>query len=408
MPQQGDKGKKRQKPRPPIRAGVMPKKDSMNHQDDFADIAPYHGQQIREAVERLKNSKDFLSSLGEMMYPKWRFISPVIHARLKYELFPALESVYTVKDFQEKITSDFALDKIIENSMDSFTWDGLENIDRDGAYMFFSNHRDIVLDCALLNYTLGRQGYRYAEIAVGDNLLLNQLSTDLFKLNGAVTVKRALAMREKFQESMRLSAYFVHAISVRNRSMWVAQKSGRAKDGLDITSPSIIKMLHMSQKESGISLHGLLDKCRLVPVAISYEYDPCDVNKGRELLTKSMKGAYKKKKYEDLIQILKGLKRYKGNVHLHVGKPIGSDFEDHIAVAAEIDRQIHLNYKLWPSNYMAYDLVEGTDRFSDRCTRSGKKSFLARYEHLTADLVQMVLTSYANPVRMQLKALGED
>ncbi|MCF7942907.1 MAG: 1-acyl-sn-glycerol-3-phosphate acyltransferase [Spirochaetia bacterium] len=374
-------------------------------QEDFTDIAPYEGQQIRDAVERLKTSKSFLDSLGEMMHPKWRFFTPVMRTKLKYDLFPALDSVFTVRDFQSKITSDFALDRIIENSMDSFTWDGLQNLDQNGSYMYFSNHRDIVLDCALLNYTLCRQNYEYAEIAVGDNLLLNQLSTDLFKLNGAVTVKRTLSMRDKFQESRRLSAYFVQAIAERNRSMWVAQKSGRAKDGLDITSPSIIKMLHMSQKDTGITLKNLLDKCPIVPVAVSYEYDPCDINKGRELLTKSLKGAYKKKKYEDLIQILKGLKRYKGRVHLQIGKPIGSDFADHLEVAAEIDRQVHIGYRLWPSNYIAYDIVEKTKRFADKYTKSMKKSFKARYKSLTDDLILMVMHSYANPVKMQLKAL---
>ncbi len=377
----------------------------MKIQDDYADIAPYSGNQVREAVERLKQNKAFLESLGEMTLPTWRFLAPVKRMQLKNDLYPVLDTVNSIKDFQEKITSDFVLDSIIENSMTIFTWDGLDNLEKDGAYLYFSNHRDIVLDCALLNFTLGRQGYKYAEIAVGDNLLLNQLATDLFKLNGAVTVKRSLSLRDKFHESKRLSAYFVDTITKNNRSMWVAQKSGRAKDGMDITSPSIIKMLHMSQKENGMNLKTLLAQCRIVPVAISYEFDPCDINKGRELLKKSLKGAYKKKKYEDLIQILLGLKRFKGSVHLHIGKPIEAEFTDHIEVANEIDKQIHLGYKLWTSNYIAYDLLDFSGRFSDKYSKSEKKSFIARYKDLSDDLIQMVLHSYANPVRMQLKAM---
>jgi hypothetical protein len=379
----------------------------MKIQDDYADIAPYSGEQVRDAIERLKKNKAFLESLGEMTLPKWRFLAPVKRTLLKNELYPVLDTVTTIKDFQEKITSAFVLDPIIENSMKIFTWDGLDNLEKDGAYLFFSNHRDIVLDCALLNFTLGRQGYKYAEIAVGDNLLLSQVATDLFKLNGAVTVKRSLSLRDKFHESKRLSAYFVNTITKNKRSMWVAQKSGRAKDGMDITSPSIIKMLHMSQKENGMDLKTLLKKCRIVPIAISYEFDPCDINKGRELLKKSLKGAYKKKKYEDLIQILKGLKRYKGRVHLHIGKPLGAEYSDHIEVANEIDRQIHLGYKLWTSNYIAYDLLDLTGRFSDKYSKSEKKSFIARYKDLSDDLIQMVLNSYANPVRMQLEALED-
>ena len=377
----------------------------MKIQDDYADIAPYSGNQVREAVERLKQNKAFLESLGEMTLPTWRFLAPVKRMQLKNELYPVLDTVNTVKDFQEKITSDFVLDSIIKNSMTIFTWEGLDNLEKDGAYFYFSNHRDIVLDCALLNFTLGRQGYKYAEIAVGDNLLINQLATDLFKLNGAVTVKRSLSLRDKFHESKRLSAYFIDTITKNKRSMWVAQKSGRAKDGMDLTSPSIVKMLHMSQKENGMDLKTLLAKCRIVPVAISYEFDPCDINKGRELLKKSLKGAYKKKKYEDLIQILLGLKRFKGCVHLHIGKPLKAEYTDHIEVAEEIDRQIHLGYKLWASNYIAYDLLDPAERFSDKYTKSDKKSFIARYKDLADDLLQMVLHSYANPVRMQLKAM---
>ncbi len=379
----------------------------MKIQDDFTDIAPYSGNQVREAVERLKKNKDFLESLGEMTKPKWRFLAPVKRTQLKNELYPVLDAVNSIKDFQEKITSNFVLDPIIENSMKIFTWDGLDNLDKDGAYLYFSNHRDIVLDCALLNFTLGRQGYKYAEIAVGDNLLLSQVATDLFKLNGAVTVKRSLSLRDKFHESKRLSAYFVNTIIKNSQSMWVAQKSGRAKDGMDITSPSIIKMLHMSQKDSGMDLKTLLAKCRIVPIAISYEFDPCDINKGRELLKKSLKGAYKKKKYEDLIQILKGLKKYKGRVHLHIGKPLEAEYSDHIEVASEIDRQIHLGYKLWTSNYIAYDLLDSTGRFSEKYSKSEKKSFIARYKGLSDDLFLMVMNSYANPVRMQLKALED-
>jgi len=166
-------------------------------------------------------------------------------------------------------------------------------------------------------------------------------------------------------------------------------------------------MLHMSQKENGMDLKALLEKCKIVPVAISYEFDPCDINKGRELLKKSLKGAYKKKKYEDLIQILKGLKRYKGMVHLHIGKPLEAKYSDHIEVANEIDRQIHLGYKLWTSNYIAYDLLDPSERFSDKYSKAEKKSFIARYSELSDDLIQMVLNSYANPVRMQLEALKD-
>ncbi len=154
-----------------------------------------------------------------------------------------------------------------------------------------SNHRDIVLDCALIDFALDRGGGKMlCEMAIGDNLLTNQFITDLFKLNGGVTVKRTLPMREKYLESIRLSAYFVELITEENKSIWVAQKSGRAKDGFDVTTPAIIKMLHLSQKKKGISFSDVVNNCHIVPVAVSYEYDPCDLIKAGEEVTRLAKG----------------------------------------------------------------------------------------------------------------------
>ncbi len=178
--------------------------------------------------------------------------------------------------------------------MNKFSFDGLQKIKDDQAYLFMSNHRDIVLDCALIDFALDRGGGKMlCEMAIGgDNLLTNQFITDLFKLNGGgVTVKRTLPMREKYLESIRLSAYFVELITEENKSIWVAQKSGRAKDGFDVTTPAIIKMLHLSQKKKGISFSDVVNNCHIVPVAVSYEYDPCDLIKaGGEEVTRLAKG----------------------------------------------------------------------------------------------------------------------
>ncbi len=374
----------------------------------YRDIAPYYGDELNEALDRLRENKGFIKSASEMVFvTKLNLLSTVKKMALKHKLHEALDTVHTVDDFQGNVTSNILISAVIKNTMDGFTYEGLENIEKGHAYFFFSNHRDIVLDCALLNDVLGKEGHGYTEIAIGDNLLTSQLSKDLFKLNGGVTVKRTLPLREKFFESKRLSSYFYEAIAKYNKSMWVAQKSGRAKDGLDLTSPSIIKMLYMSQKSSGMKFKQLLEDCSIVPVSVSYQYDPCDTNKGREVLSKKLTGYYEKRKYEDMIQILKGIKRYKGNVHLHIGTPIDTNLPDHLAVAAEIDRQIHLSYKLWDSNYIAYDIVTEGDRFSSKYSDEQKQKFLCRYDDLTSALRDQVMESYANPVKMQLKAQGE-
>lgn len=376
--------------------------------DAYRDIAPYYGDELYEAIARLKENKSFVKSASEMVFTDhFNFVSSVKKRALQHKLYEALDTVHTVDEFQANVTSAILIKAVVKNTMSQFTYDGLENIEKGISYFFFSNHRDIVLDCALLNEVLGNEGYGYTEIAIGDNLLLNQLSKDLFKLNGGVTVKRTLPLREKFEESKRLSSYFYETIAKAGKSMWVAQKSGRAKDGLDLTNPAIIKMLYMSQKSSGMSFSELLADCRIVPVAISYQYDPCDINKGREELSKKLKGFYEKKRFEDMINVLRGIRKKKGRVHLHVGKPISPTLPDHKAVADEIDRQIHLGYHLWDTNYIAFDQLHEGRRFEAYYSEEQKEKFLKRYKGLSEGLKEFVMHSYANPVRMQLQARGE-
>jgi hypothetical protein len=281
----------------------------------------------------------------------------------------------------------------------------LEGIDKDTAYLFISNHRDIVLDFALINYVLIKGDRVNCEMAVGDNLLTNQYITDIFKLNGGVTVKRILPMREKYLESIRLSNYIVELITEENTSIWVAQKSGRAKDGLDVTTPAIIKMLHLSQKrKGGVTFSDVINECHIVPISISYEYDPCDIIKSVEEVGRLRRGEQPKKKYEDLISISRGLKGYKGSIHIAYGEPLKGNYANSDEVAAEIDRQIHLSYKLWPTNCFAYDYLEHTDRFKDEYASFDTQAFLDRFKNQKEVVRLFALNSYANPVRSFLRA----
>ncbi|MDD3822750.1 MAG: 1-acyl-sn-glycerol-3-phosphate acyltransferase [Sphaerochaetaceae bacterium] len=372
----------------------------------YWDIAPYEGQDVLDAVARIKAYPKFLSNMAEVLYAgniiktKWK------SHQMKEMIPPLLDQVKSYDDFQKLITAGVFLPTIERNSMTSFTFSGQENLDPDTPYLFISNHRDIVLDCALLDYALMQSGMPFCEMAIGDNLLVNQFTTDMFKLNGGVTVKRELPMREQYQESMRLSRYFVELITEEKKSIWVAQRSGRSKDGIDKTNPAIIKMLYLSFKSSGISFQDLIKACHIVPVAISYQYDPNDINKGREEVSKKLHGTYTKKRYEDLVNMLRGLRRFKGDVHIRFGKPLADTYANADEVAFEIDRQIHIAYKLWDTNYFAYDLLQGPTRFTDRYAGLNTKKFLDRYKDLSEDLRHTILRSYANPVMMQLEALG--
>lgn len=372
----------------------------------YRDIAPYEGQDVLDAVGRIKAYPKFLSNMAEVLYSgniiktKWK------SHQMKEMIPPLLDQVSSYDDFQRLITAGVFLPTIERNSMRKFTFSGQHHLDRHTPYLFISNHRDIVLDCALLDYALIKSNMPICEMAIGDNLLVNQFTTDMFKLNGGITVKRNLPLREQYSESLRLSRYFVESIKEEKKSIWVAQKSGRSKDGIDKTNPAIIKMLYLSYKSSGISFSDLIKAVNIVPVAISYQYDPNDINKGREEVSKKLHGTYKKKKYEDLVNMLRGLRRYKGDVHIHFGKVLKGDYDNAAQVAEEIDRQIYIGYHLHDTNYYAYDLLQGPTRFTEKYESLNTKHFLSRYKGLTDELKNLVLRSYANPVVMQLEALG--
>ncbi|HPE93474.1 MAG: 1-acyl-sn-glycerol-3-phosphate acyltransferase [Sphaerochaeta sp.] len=365
----------------------------------YKDIAPYRGQDVRDAITRILENKDAIYKILASLGPAESAEQQKQLAQNAAYIAGILEKVETYDDFQRHIAAGIFIPAIIQKSMHAFTYSGTEHTKKDTSYLFMSNHRDIVLDCALIDMALLQGDRMLCEMAIGDNLLTNQFITDLFKLNGGVTVKRTLPMREKYLESIRLSSYFVELITEENKSIWVAQKSGRAKDGLDVTTPAIIKMLHLSQKSKGRSFSDVVNSCRIVPVAVSYEYDPCDLLKAGEEVARIKSGEHTKKRYEDLISISRGMKGYKGNVHIAFGKPLQGDFENSDQVARLIDRQIHQLYKLWPTNLFAYDYLEGTDMFAPSYQDFDREAFLYRFKGAREDVRLYALNAYANPVR---------
>lgn len=365
----------------------------------YKDIAPYRGQDVRDAIKRVLENKDALYKILASLGPAETAEQQKKLSDSAAYIAGILEKIETYDDFQQRITAGIFLPIIIQKSVNTFSFSGTEHTSKDLAYLFMSNHRDIVLDCALIDLALLKGDRMPCEMAIGDNLLTNQFVTDLFKLNGGVTVRRTLPMREKYLESIRLSSYFVELISEENKSIWVAQKSGRAKDGLDVTTPAIIKMLHLSQKSKGRSFSEVINSCRIVPVAVSYEYDPCDLIKAGEEVARIKSGEHTKKRYEDLISISRGMKGYKGNVHIAFGKPIQGEFENSDQVAQEVDRQIHQLYRLWPTNLFAYDYLEGTDTFASSYQDFDSEAFLYRFKGAREDVRLYALNAYANPVR---------
>ena len=367
----------------------------------YRDIAPYRGDDFKAAIQRLLDGVEYLGELISLLSG-----SDDEQKTLEYTslIMNNISKVTDYDSFLRNITAGLFIPTVIKRTMTEFTASGAENLDPKKGYLFISNHRDIILDCALLDYALLLADRQLCEMAFGDNLIINQFTEDLFRLNGGVVIRRELPMREKYLESIRISEYFVDVVTEMNKPIWVAQKSGRSKDGIDETQPAIIKMLYLSKKGSGISFQELINSMNIVPVAVSYEYDPNDINKGREeILRKAHDGAYEKKRYEDLISMARGMKCQKGRVHMAIGKPLNGDFEDANDVAREIDRQIHLGYKLWDTNLFAYSYLENDNRFSSELSGFDGDAFLARFSHLSPNVRDFVLNSYANPVRMAIK-----
>ncbi|AEC01633.1 1-acyl-sn-glycerol-3-phosphate acyltransferase [Parasphaerochaeta coccoides] len=373
----------------------------------YTDIAPYDEKEIAAAVARLQAKPGIYDVITDLIIKSNPLTAWYKKSVFKDKFQESLAQVRSYDDFQRNITAGIFIPAILKGSVDDFSYSGVQELDHSKPYLFISNHRDIVLDCALLDYALLNEGHNLCEMAIGDNLLIHPLALDLFKLNGGVTVKRTLPLREKYLESIRLSRYFVELITEEKTSIWIAQKSGRAKDGIDVTSPSIIKMLYLSSKTKGIGFSDLINACNIVPVAISYQYDPCDINKGREEISKKLHGGeYTKRKYEDILNMLRGLRKYKGNIHIAFGTKLEGNFQDPNEVAAEIDRQIHMNYRLWDTNYFAYDYVTDSQDYAGEYESLNQRKFLARYKRLSHDVRTYVLNAYANPVRSRLAAEG--
>ena len=369
----------------------------------YEDIEPYRGERFEKAKVNLMARKEFIGAFAYMLSGDFSSVEPMVNA-----IESALVDVHSYDDFQHKVTAGYFIPAIIDKTTTGFSVSGGENLDKDKGYLFISNHRDIILDCTLLDYALKTKNLPLCEMAVGDNLMVNQLVEDLFRMNGGIIIKRNLPMREKYLESIRISEYFVETVSEENKSIWVAQKSGRSKDGKDLTQSAIIKMLYLSKKREGYSFSELMKKCNIVPVAISYQYDPNDINKGREEVTKEHNdGKYEKKKYEDLISMVKGLRCQKGHVHVAIGDPLEGEYNTPEEVAEAIDNQIHLNYHLFDTNYLSYDVLEGGDRFKEFYSSLDKEEVLSRFAHLSEDVRNFVLNTYANPVRMMLQAKNE-
>ena len=371
---------------------------------EFSDIAPFTDEEADAALNRLSN------------HPNTKWISKFIFPDKPESFLPELlRNIHTVDDFQRTVMLE-AIQWAVSHTMTSFTYDGLENIQAlPGKYITMSNHRDIILDPALTQRVLISNGFPGTQICVGDNLLKFKSVELLIRSNRMIKVIRGISARELYLSSQLLSRYIRETVTSGTSSVWIAQRQGRTKDGLDTTEQGLLKMLDMSGTKS---FEENFEELNIVPLSISYEYEPCDVFKAREILI-SRTEKYVKSPKEDLNSILVGLRQQKGNIHLNIGQPLTKEEIAEAAANSEnkndryqsirhaVDKRVIEGYRLWNTNYIAYDLANHTFKFTDRYTHEEVEQFteytekqLDRMEPSLnrRDLRDIFLRIYGNPV----------
>ncbi len=373
----------------------------------FDAIRPYRDEEVREVVERLTHDTEFINIVLRFKFP--RLANSLLALPLRWlvarELKKRLAKINSVDDLQVYVEGYMA--QMIANTTQGFTVVGLDSLEPNQSYLFISNHRDIAMDPAFVNYALHVNGRNTVRIAIGDNLLKKNYVNDLMRLNKSFIVQRsAKGVRQMMAAFNLLSRYIHHSIKEENQSIWIAQKEGRAKDGIDKTDPAIIKMFCMAEKKSGKPFGETIASLKIVPVALSYEYDPLDIEKSRELVQKQQEGHYAKAEFEDINSIARGIAGFKGKVQVAFGKPLTGDFADADAVAAEVDKQIRQLYKLYPSNYLALEaLNEAEDLTIPTFDARTKAEFTQRLATCPEAYKEQWLRLYANPVKNHLGRL---
>lgn len=370
----------------------------------FDSIRQFYDSEVNTAIQSVANHP--------MMKALMSFTFPDVEESVWME---QLKRTHSIRDFQVNFIYQ-SIQRVLERSSDGLTTSGFEKLEPNTSYLFISNHRDIILDTSLLNVSLFDHGLVMTASAIGDNLVQKSFLLTLSKLNRNFLVRRGLSPRELLQSSKLMSEFIYHLLSKENRSVWIAQREGRTKDGNDATHQGVLKMLAMASDEQ--NLMDYFKKIKIVPVSISYEYDPTDALKMPQLMAEANDEIYIKEKNEDFITLISGIIGQKKRIHIHVGDVLDTELDKITsendnnnkqiqALAQVIDDSILSTYKLWPTNFIAYDLINNTDRFSNQYTAKEKQLFERRLEMRLGSEVNTLkdsfLAMYANPVVNKLK-----
>ena len=385
--------------------------DEVRIPQEFADVCPFSDSEFNEKVALLVNE------------PMFRSVVNYAIPGVDYDIFvKKLLSLKGKDDFQVQIMKPF-LETLVKNTTDGLTLSGEENYEKGQSYTFISNHRDIVLDASFLNLGLIGVDRPTTEVAIGNNLLIYEWISILVRLNKSFIVKRDLISRQRLEGAMQLSNYVHFALSKKNQSVWIAQREGRAKDSDDRTQESLLKMLGMGGE--GKTFYSRIKELNLLPLSISYEYDPNDYLKAKEFLMKKRDSSFKKSKEDDLLSMSTGIMGYKGHVHFEIMPCVNFKLDEVSTdidkaellniVKTEIDKSIYKGYKLYPCNYIAYDMAHNTSKFLHSAyTIEDKDRFVAYVENQLKKIDietteeekeymrNMIYAMYYNPLKNKL------
>lgn len=366
---------------------------------DFDAIAPYGDERLQPALQRLFKEAKFISII-QFLFPD----STVEEVKERAFKSKSIDEFYNNFLFQ-------ATKVVIDRTCTSFTYSGIENLEADKSYLFISNHRDIILDSSLLNYALCENQRVLCQSGIGNNLVANQWIEDIVRINKLFIVQRELKGMELYEHAKVISRYIDEAITKRSQSVWLSQREGRTKDGFDTTQGSVLKMLAL---QTDMEMLEYFENIRLVPISISYEYEPCLVSKVYETCQKNLGQAYIKQKDDDLRNIISGITNQKGKVHINISKPFTINKQEvdgqnknqrMLHLQKHIDNCIYKGYKLFQSNYIAHDILEESNAHEKHYTSQEMAEFK---QHLYAQISEInvsrdlakhtALKLYANPV----------
>ena len=365
----------------------------------FDSIRPYNDNEVNDVLSQLSSNRRFLKMLfATGKFNQIRYF-PFSRKLLSLVLKNRIKNINDVNSYQNLFEG--IVSGIVQQSINKFSVEGIKNLDSEKGYLYISNHRDITLDSALLNLTLHQNNLKTTYNAVGNNLLSEKWASDLMRLNKSFIIDRSDKSKRDIYKSLNLASEFIfNAIKNKNESVWIAQKQGRSKDGNDYTDPSVIKMIHLNSRKK-IPVDQYLNSLNVVPVSISYEKDPNDLLKAKELYLTDLNQKYTKDRKEDMESISDGITGDKGDVHLSIGKIINFESDSYDDCSNQITKAIKDSYKLHPTNYAAA-IIQGKDNLNNSNDLDKIDDAIQYLENriklLPEDMQSYLLNQYSNPV----------